>query len=176
MEFKQIKKRITCLVTKLPKETDRSWLVSIYLSLKKAHGLNYQYDAITRLTKSDQDKILLKVNSLESRRSSKDEDDKNWVAGYFFNNAMFRMVALTEIGLKVLFEKRMKMQAPNDYWWLSNWYESAFKMKLNNIQNARRRVNKLKHKPRIGTRNKRFETMSQGIEAFKELLALLEQI
>lgn len=174
MEFKQIKKRVTSLVIKLPQETDRAWLVSTYLSLRKAHGLNYQYDAISKLAKSDQDNLLLKINSLDSRRLSR--DDKNWIAGYFFNNAMFRMVALTEIGLKVLFEKRMKMKAPDDYWWLSNWYKSSFNMTLNNIQNARRRVNKFKHEPRLGTRRKKFETINEGIDAFKELLSLLEQI
>ncbi len=159
---------------KLPQETDRAWLVSTYLSLEKAHALNYQHDAISKLPKSDQDNLLLKINTLDSHRLSR--NNKKWIAGYFFNNAMFRMVALTEIGLKILFEKTMKMKAPDDYWWLCNWYESTFNMKLSNIQNARRRVNKFKHEPRFGKRKKKFETISEGIDAFKELLSLLEQI
>jgi len=170
----QLNIRVSSLVSKLPDETDRSWLVTIYLSLKKAAALNYKDDSFSKLTKCNQDTILLKMKSLDTRRLS--TTDKDWIAGYFFNNAMFRIVALAEIGLKILFEKKTKMKAPGDYGWLSQWYERTFTMKLDNIQFARRRVNKFKHEPRGKGKKKKFETMREGIDALKELLSLLEQI
>jgi len=173
-ELIQLIKRVSSLVSKLPDETDRSWLVTTYLSLKKASAYNYKKDAFSKLAKSNQDAILLKINSLDPRKLSVTE--KDWIAGYFFNNAMFRIVALAEIGLIILFEKKEKKQAPRDYRLLSQWYEKTFTMKLKKVQLARKRVNKFKHEPRSAVKNKKYETMREGIDAFKELLSLLEQI
>jgi len=176
-EFNQLKKRVDSLIPILPQETDVSWLVSIYFSLNKAYELNYQYDAISKLIKSDQADILLKISSLNFTSNAKlSKEERTWLAGYYFNNAMFRMVALTEIGLKILFEQKMKVKPPKDYGWLSKWYLMVFGKNLINVQNARSRVNKQKHELR-GTKNsKQFESMKDGIYAFNELLSLLEDI
>lgn len=86
------------------------------------------------------------------------------------------MVALAEIGLKILFEKQMKMAAPDNYHWLSGWYEKTFPGKLTNINNARTRVNHFKHKPRKERQRNKFEKMGEAIKALGELLTLLENI
>lgn len=174
-ELTEIKKRIASLLPKLPDEIDRSWLASTYLSLRKAHALCYQNDSISRLPKNGQDRIVLEITSLDARRAPK--EIKDWIAAYYFNNALFRTVALTEIGLKVLFEKKMKMEPPpKSYQWLADWYKTDSGMTLNNIANARKRVNKFKHEPRRRINKKKFETMREGIDALKELLLLLEKI
>jgi len=109
--LKQFKKRLTPLVQMLPEVIDRSWLVSTYLSLKKANGLNYKEDTFSRLPKGQQDAIALGIKSLGSSKTG----NREWESGYYFNNAMFRMVALAEIALKVLFEKKAKMKPPPSY-------------------------------------------------------------
>ena len=51
--LKQLEKRLTPLVPELPDVIDRSWLVSTYLSLKKANDLNYKEDTFSRLPKAN---------------------------------------------------------------------------------------------------------------------------
>ena len=168
----QIGERLIPLVPKLPDVIDRSWLVSTYLSLKRAYVLNYKEDAFSRLPKGKQDSIVLGIKSLGSSKAG----NREWESGYYFNNAMFRMVALTEIALKVLFQQKAKMKSPPPYPRLWEWYETSYGKTLSNINRARRRVNKFKHEPRSRTTKKRFESMQEGIDAFEELLLLLEQI
>jgi hypothetical protein len=125
------------------------------------------------LSKDHQDKLLTEIKSLDSRKKG----NKDWEGGYYFNNAMFRMVALAEIALQVLFERKMKMKPPpKSYHWLVGWFEASYKARLNNIGKARTRVNKFKHEPRQRRTRKKFETMKEAVDALKELLSLLEQI
>jgi len=176
-ELTKIKKSVESLIMILPEEIDRSWLLSVYLSLLRAFALNYRNDAVSRLSKADQDKLLPKITSLTSRNTTKDA--KKWFAGYYFNNAMFRTVALAETGLKVLYEKTTSKKVPAGnkvYHDLRTWYENRFGLKLDNISKARQQVNVFKHDVRSPTTCKKFETMVEGIEAFKELLTLLKQI
>jgi hypothetical protein len=161
----------------LPEEIDRSWLLSTYLSLRRADQLNYKDDTVSKLPKTGQNNILLKITSLNSRNTLKHA--KKWLAGYYFNNAMFRTVALAETGLKVLYEKRTTKKAPrgNDaYPRLLGWYKENFNMNLDNIAKARQQVNMFKHDVRSPSRRKEFETMKEGIEALKELISLLKRI
>ena len=160
------------MIYSLPDVIDRSWLVSTYLSLKKAQALGYDEDLFSKLPKGKRDTILHKVKSLGSSRTR----NKEWEDGYYFNNAMFRVVALTEIALKELFEQKTKMKPPPTYPWLCEWYEAIYKRKLSNINNARKRVNKFKHERRSRIIAKKFKTMQEGIDAFEELLLQLEQI
>lgn len=170
--LKEIEKRLPPLVSKLPDVIDRSWLVSTYLSLKKANSLNYKGDMFSRLPKGQQDMIALGIKSLGSSKAG----NREWESGYYFNNAVFRMVALAEIALKVLFEQKMKMKPPPSYPWLSGWYETSYGNRLSGINSARSRVNKFKHEPRHRTVKKKFESMQEGVDAFEELLLLLEQL
>jgi hypothetical protein len=170
--LEKIERRLTPLVPKLLDVIDRSWLVSTYLSLKKAYALNYKEDTFSRLPKDKQDTIVLGIKSLGSSKAG----DKEWESGYYFNNAMFRMVALTEIALKVLFERKVKMKPPPSYPWLSKWYETSYGNRLSNVNSARSRVNKFKHEPRSRATKKKFESMQEGVDAFEELLLLLEQV
>jgi hypothetical protein len=171
-KLNQIEKRLIPLIQNLPDVIDRSWLLSTFLSLKKAHALNYKEDLFSRLSKDKRDSILLGVKPLGSSRTR----NKEWESGYYFNNAMFRMVALTEIALKELFERKMEIEPPPSCPWLTKWYETTYERRLNNINAARKRVNKFKHERRSKIPTKKFETMQEGVDAFEELLLLLEQI
>jgi hypothetical protein len=173
-ELDRLQNKLNQIVSTLPKEIDRSWLVSAYLSLKKAERMKYKYDVISRLEKKQQDNILKQCTSFSAE--GKSENIKNWIAGYYFNNAMLRMVALAEIGLKVLFEKKEKIEPPDDYWWLSTWYTKHTGNRLSTIQQARKRVNKLKHEKKQEKSKQKFETLRQGVSALKELLVLMGQL
>lgn len=99
-----------------------------------------------------------------------------WLAGHFFNNALFRMVALVEISLKTLFQRQMNMEPPDNYGWLADWYKKKFAGKLGYIGRARARVNKFKHEQRDRTKPKALETYVDGLKAFDELLLLMSFI
>lgn len=171
-QLDQYKRRLIKVIPQLPQETDISWLVSVLTSLEKAYTMNYKKDAFSDLRENDQIKRLLSISSSEFDSSK----DNTWLSGYFFNNAMFRMVALAEIGLKILFEKHIKLDAPDNYHWLSCWYRKAFHGNLTNINNARTRVNQFKHKPRDLSQRSKFKKIGEGIKALGELLTLLENI
>jgi hypothetical protein len=168
----QYKKRLRNLIPQLPRESDISWLVSAFKSLEKACALNYKKDAFSDLRENDQIKRLLDINAIDFDSLN----DATWLSGYFFNNAMFRMVALAEIGLKILFEKHMKLEAPDNYHWLSGWYGKTFSGKLTNINNARTRVNHMKHEIRKERKKSKFEKIGEAIKAFDEVLTLFEKI
>ena len=68
------------------------------------------------------------------------------------------------------------MKPPPSYPWLSEWYKATYGNGLSGINNARNRVNKFKHEPRHRTLKKKFESMQEGVDAFEELLLLLEQL
>ena len=174
----QFEKKLLTLLPTLPPEIDRPWVLATYLSLKMATELNYTDDAFSKLPNQDQIDFLSKNLSFSFQDIQKlSKGNNTWEAGYFFNNAIFRMVALAEIGLKVLFKRKTTIDAPDNYWWLSKWYENTFTQKLGNIQNARKRVNHFKHDTRSKNKNNKvFEKMSEGIKAFQELLSLLEHI
>ncbi len=92
---------------------------------------------------------------------------------------MFRLVALAEIGLKVLYTKETKKKAPEDNHSYNTvllpWYEGQYGT-LVNIVNARKQVNRSKHRKRNPASRKYFETLKEGIDGFNELLSLLERI
>jgi hypothetical protein len=111
-ELTKINRRLKPLILNLPETVDRSWLLSTYLSLKKAYSLNYKNDSLSKLSKSDQDAILLDIRSLGSAKTI--SAHREWIAGYYFNNAMFRIVALAETGLKVLYTRETKKKAADD--------------------------------------------------------------
>jgi hypothetical protein len=176
IDFNNLEKRVISIVVALPEEIDRSWLIAVFLSLRKAYELNYQRDDISLLNKADQNNLLLRITAFNfnSFKHSTSEE-KIWAAGYFFNNAMFRMVALTEIGLKLL-KKLQNKKNKGKHTQLSKWYEETFQQKLTNIENARKRVISLKHHLRNSKGKKSFEGMSEGVVAFNELLTLMEHI
>ena len=76
-ELTLIQKRIKSLIPALPEEIDRSWLVSAYLSLKKAHSMKYKDDAFSKLPKANQDMFLLKTNSLSIHKNV--PSSKQWI-------------------------------------------------------------------------------------------------
>jgi len=154
-KLKTIKRRLKPLILSLPEMIDRSWLLSAYLSIRKAYSLNYHNDSFSKLSKADQDDILLYINSLSSLKTM--TRHREWIAGYYFNNAMFRIVALAETGLKVLYTRETKKKAPEDNYAYNNlllpWYEGRYGI-LHNLKNARKQVNKFKHRNRDRMRPK----------------------
>lgn len=139
--------------------------------------MQYEDDAFSKLSKATQDQFLLTTNSLSIHK--KVRSSKQWIAGYYFNNALFRSVALAEIGLKVLYTKETKKKPPTGrdiYYRLKDWYTAKYSMNLTTITRARQQVNDYKHDTRGSTNIKHLETMDDAIVALNELLALLEKI
>lgn len=99
--------------------------------------------------------------------------------GYYFNNALFRTVALAEIGLKFLYTKETNKKPPKQkdvYYVLKDWYTAKYSMPLAAITSARQQVNDFKHKARGSQKAKHLETIRDAFTAIDELLTLLEQI
>jgi len=135
-------------------------------------------DSFARLKRKTRDSVNVHILYQDLFETPKPTDAKKkmWLAGYYFNNALLRMVALAEITLKLLFEREMKMKSPNNYWCLVGWYKRKFAGKLKYIASARARVNKFKHDPRDRTKPKALESYADGLKAFKELLKLMSLI
>jgi len=99
----------------------------------------------------------------------------NWTAGYYFNNALLRIAALAEISLKCLFEQHTGFESPRNYRWLANWYEKEFLTKITNLDRTHQEINIFKHEhPR--RRQRKVETIEEGLAAFSELLELLNHV
>jgi hypothetical protein len=178
-KLNRLKKTMNSLVSRLDDETDRSWLVAAFISLQIANDLGYEKDKFTRSQKDERDnslKTCLKygLQSLSAPRATVTHE--YWKAGYFFNNALLRIVALTEIGLKALFEKQTNVQPPNDYWWLVEWYKRTNDNSLSYLNKARKQVNRFKHKLRDAQREPYLESMQDGICAFEELISLMKTL
>jgi hypothetical protein len=178
LKIRKYKNTVQSLAAILPDKSDAEWLVAIYLSLGTAEELGYKEDSYARLdrkTRNEGNADMLSKDSLQFPASS--DITKKWLAGHYFNNALFRMVALSEISLRTLFYREAKMspnlEPPINYWWLVDWYEGKFERKLKYIHKARRRVNKFKHDPRERQGPKALETLGDGFLALEELLLLM---
>ena len=177
MTIRTYKERVSSLAKALPDKSDTEWLIAVYLSLGTAESLGYTRDSFARLDRNARDAVnadMLSSDSFKIPESS--EAKRKWLAGHYFNNALFRMVALAEITLKTLFEREMNMKPPDNYWWLVDWYKKNFAKKLDFIGRARERVNKFKHVPRDRTRPMALDTYADGLKAFEELLVLMSFI
>lgn len=175
MTIEQLKEEVISLVSRLPDHTDRAWLVGIYVSLRTAYHLDYKRDQFSKAQKEKRESALGRVIE-DSLLTPSDPfpAQELWRAGYFFNNALLRMVALAEIGLKVLYKKCKRETPPEEnYWKLAKWYESNFNNELTYLNKARYQVNRYKHEPRDPTKERELESMDEGILAFRELLSLM---
>jgi len=93
-----------------------------------------------------------------------------WIAGFYFNNALFRTAAVYHRALKTIVGKRngyvpellpkLKKEFPN---WIGT-----------NIAKVHDQVNELKHAPR-GVHDKRTVTSDIAVAAIDELVALIER-
>lgn len=183
MKIHEYRDRVSSLAKNLPDESDSEWLVAVYLSLATAEELGYEKDLHALRKREERDARnsgMLCQDSLRPIQFSEPADaQKEWTAGYYFNNALFRMVALAEITLQTLFKREMGLEPPfMRYGWLADWYKIRFAGTLDKIANARTRVNRFKHEDRLGSRPKAkaLEKYDDALEALNELLALLTTI
>src|SRR5574341_1053409 len=171
--FDKLKQKVNSLVSQLHDQTDRSWLVATYMSLRTAHELGYQRDEFANVPKSERESVLQRVISDSLLNPAESPPIRElWLAGYFFNNAVLRMVALAEIGLKNLYKKDTGTAPLDDYKKLAKWYKLTYGNELKYLKRARLQVNEFKHELRDMQKKRKFETMEEGVSAFKELLVL----
>lgn len=176
-KIEQFEEKVRSLAVQLQDDTDKAWLVGTYVSLRTAQELGYQRDDFAKAPAKDRKYTLqcvISENLLDVPNPSSLK--KSWKAGYFFNNALLRMVALAEIGLKLLFEKRTGKKPPPNYHCLVEWYELNFDDKLDYVGKARQQVNRYKHKPRDPTERRKLETLEEGVLAFDEILSLMSRL
>ncbi|HEU4933750.1 MAG TPA: hypothetical protein VFT48_16815 [Pyrinomonadaceae bacterium] len=175
MKIERYKSQTLSLVKSLPETSDAEWLVAVYLSLGTAEKLGYKKDIHARKPRRDRDAInadLLSTNSFDRQEPSAEKTA--WLAGHFFNNALFRIVALAEITLNELFEREFQMEPPRQiYDWLAKWYTQKHGKKLDWIKKSRERVNRFKHRKRARQETKPLEEYEHGLKAFEELLTLM---
>jgi len=177
MKVEDLRQKVAELAPQVPEKSDAEWLIAVYVSLSTAERLGYKKDTFAMLPRSERESVnkgLISQDLLNIAELS--ESEKTWLSGHFFNNALFRMVALVEIALKTLFEQRMHMTAPNNYWWIVDWYKANFQGTLGYVKRARQRVNTFKHEPRDYEKVPKLETLADGIQAFHELLELLSHV
>ena len=175
--------RLLELVPKLEGSTLQSRLVMAYVSLRCAQALGYKRDDFRRQRAVDRTEVLKNLMSdhdwpIGKTAPEAESDNMDLEAAYYFNNALLRIVFLTEIGLKLLFVNHMKVDPPDrDYVWLSRWYEGTFRKSLAWLSRARTEVNRFKHGRASGNKEERkFETMENGVNAFDELLLLMKAV
>jgi hypothetical protein len=114
------------LLDALPDMAGRARLLATYLSLCEAHIFGYKTDSFMRCKKNVRDSVFRKLTTNSAISRDFDQPgEREWLAGYYFNNALLRIVFLAEISLKSVFKKRMSMYPPKrDYKWLVNWHEN----------------------------------------------------
>jgi hypothetical protein len=174
MMVRELESEINSLIQKdTDDETDRAWLVATYLSFQAAEELGFRDYEFDTLSLSDQTPELLELQGrpfLETQGIS--TQAKQWKAGYFFNNAVLRLVALAEVRLKVLYRKRTKCELPHNYWTLVKWYEEVYSDKLTFLGKAREQVNLMKHQRHEPEVHNMLKSLDDGLTAFRELLRL----
>jgi len=167
------------LIPNLPEHVGRARLVATFVSLRRACDLGYKNDVFRQMRKGERDKYLqiLAAESPFSHEGPKDNTPEgNWVAGYYFNNALLRIAALAEIGLKYLYEQYTSRKAPQrDYWRLAKWYESEFSTKITHLNRTRQEINDFKHE-HANRRQRKLETIGEGLAALGELNKLMDRV
>lgn len=136
---------------------------------------NGYVDRPTALDKSSIDSVITRANDLASGHV---RTDGKWIAGFYFNNALFRLAAIYHRELKVVAGKE---KARDFVEALLPEARSRFKAAKGcdwaNIQITKihTEVNGLKHTA-SGLYSGRTVTLKESIDAVEELLALFEAI
>ncbi len=158
---------------------DKAWVCAVFVSLHFAETLGYKEDTFIKLkNRQEKHETLLAIvkDNLLLPTSRSPKQQKYWSAGHFYNNALFRIVALAETRLPVLYKLRVGVRPQEDYFWLSRWYEKTFGESLELVYRAREQVNRLKHDPHYKRRNPKADLLEEGIDAFREVITLLERM
>ena len=177
MSIRKLESEVLLLATELEEHPDLSWFVGTYVSFLEAEKLDYSHDCFSYLPKAKRDAILKKIIKAGISLNDFSTEERLWLAGYYFNNALLRTVSLADIALQLLYKKKEGMDPPtNGFAWLIKWYNKGSNKPINNIDEARKTVNVLKHdlKKRFKTRN--VETLDDGEAAFKDLLQILRTL
>lgn len=198
MELKDLRKgSLKIIQADQTDPTIRAWMVATYASLRAAKELGYEDDTFHQLGERDPSwakMTLEKVFDREYGPSYKSpiggvvQNENIWLRGYFFNNALMRMAALTEKGLRVLWERvndrrgryyekvRHQFLDDYDYGKLRDWYIRVFlgsdSRRMEHLTTVRQQVNVFKH-DHITVRLKEISKMEDALLAFSQLLELL---
>jgi hypothetical protein len=167
----QLQRKLTAVIETLPDSSIRSRLVWAYASLCRAEERRYRHDDFRKLRTGAR---TLAMKQLVAEPCKEHQTD----AAYYFNNALFRMVVVAEIGLKQLFKRRESLDPPDDWNWIASWYERTYKARLTYLRVARKEINEWKHRERAepSREDRRCETLRDGIRVFLELLHLVETL
>jgi hypothetical protein len=167
----QLQGRVIRLIEILSDSSVRSRLVWAYASICRADQRGYRRDDFRSLRTEARTVAMKKL-------VTEPDKDHQTEAAYYFNNALFRMVIVAEIGLKQLYKSREGLDPPDDWLWITSWYERTYQGPIKNLRVARREINEWKHRER-GEPNgdaRRCETLQDGIKVLREVLDLLEAL
>ncbi len=175
--LESLEKKVCDLLPLLPDEVGMNRLVGVYLSLKAARALGYDKDKFHLRSKLQRSRLLPEIactNPLEP--SSHRIETREWVSGYYFNNALIRMAMLTELALKALFTQNFGLDPPSkDVPWLEQWYEKKLGGHLPHLKRIRQELNDLRHKPAT-RKDRKIDSFREGMQGFEELLELLQRL
>lgn len=187
----KLKERVVKLVeNNACEQKSRAWLVAAYVSLQTAHELKYVDDTFHSFSIEEQIDTLKSI--AETRIfaidiSSKDKGQQNnavvWLRGFYFNDAIIRMAALSERGLVSLWELInidprnckivMNKTCQYNYWKLKDWYENIFNEDLEAVNKVREQVNVFKHRPRVSGLLV-IDRIDDAISALSKVVSILE--
>jgi len=176
MSIREYEKKVEETIGRLPDGVERVWLVAAYLSLKAAERLGYRENEIAALGTDVRDEILGKLlfEDITSAEFSKKYAAK-WISGYFYNNAVFRIAALSEIALTIIGEQEGK-DTNLEKKELLDWYIKKYGERPIHLIKIIDRTNYLKNRRRDATRTTTYDELVEGIEAFGELLKVISKI
>lgn len=192
MKLEELKERVIKLIeSDKCEQKSRAWIAAAFVSLQAARDLKYTEDTFHNYSLHEQISILKEAVTkglLDIDVASKDNIEQTgsvvWLRGYYFNDALMRLAALAERGLKYLWEVldlgdknshlvKDKKGKFYDYNELRKWYRHVFKEDLKCINKVRQQVNEFKHKPLIFGLNI-IEGINEAVLAFSEVLGVLE--
>ncbi len=159
--------------------TDRTWLVATMVSFVAAYELEYETDKFPALEESEQISVFRAVLSepvlLEARHVQ--DHARVFLAGHYFNNAVYRTMALAETRLQRLHKQFVSGSAGNlTAKRLIDWYQDNYEC-LPFLSRARRQMNINKHEETQGIDVDRpLESLSDGLSAYRELLGILDRV
>jgi hypothetical protein len=150
-------------------------LLGAVYSLFYANRHEYADRPAKSLTGPDMKNVIVRAKQMAD---GKVREDGKWTAGFYFNNALFRLAAVYHRVLKVLTHKEATDLRVQD---LLPFANDSFKVVKNrqwtnlNIHKIHRQVNELKHTAQgiYRGRDVRFEEAKAGVN---ELLVLIEAL
>ena len=160
--------------------TVMAWTVAVYWSLYRAKKLDHTEDRFRKLKPKVARQTLLKVLAMMDQAEQFKGNQKMWLSGHYYNNAILRMHALVEQSLKTLWERvnsgsliAVRSGIVGDYRFqtLLSWYREVFNVKEDHLGALHKEVNELKHEYKTIPQEKL--KMREALIAFDKALDLL---